>query len=166
MTVDVDLRRSPLGHRAAELARVLVEEPFLRQLDVRTDAEFALGLRLPEVNRVTGDEHRAALGLGPDEHLLIGVTGTEPGHRSLVDVSAARTTLRLHDREVLETLCSLDLHPGVFVPGHCAQTLVAGVPVILWRLDAGYRVLVRNSYAGHLATALLDARQVTSGVAQ
>lgn len=166
MTVDVDLRRSPLQDRAAELAEVLVEEPFLTQLDVRTRAGTALGLRLPSPNRVTGDERRAALGLGPDEYLLIGVTGTEPGHRSVVDVSAARTTLRLRDRDVLEALCSLDLHPRVFAPGCCAQTLLARVPVVIWCLDSGYRLLVRNSYAGHIASALLDARQSTSGVAQ
>jgi sarcosine oxidase, subunit gamma len=164
VTVDVDLRRSPLHDRAAELAGVLVEEPFLPQLDVRTRAGTALGLRLPDPDHVTGDEHRAALGLGPDEYLLIGVTGTEPGHRSVVDVSAARTTLRLRDRELLETLCSLDLDD--LTPGRCAQVPLARVPVILWPLETGYRVLVRNSFAGHVATALLDARQVTSGVAQ
>ncbi|MDI2032840.1 sarcosine oxidase subunit gamma [Saccharopolyspora sp. TS4A08] len=164
MTVLVDLRRSPLHDRAAELADVVVEEPFLPQLDVRTRAGTAFGLRLPEPGGVTGDEHRAALGLGPDEFLLVGVTGTEPGHLGVVDVSAARTALRLRDREVLETLCSLDLDD--FVPGRCAQAPLARVPVILWRLDDACRILVRNSFAGHVASALLDARQVTSGVAQ
>ncbi|RRO18334.1 sarcosine oxidase subunit gamma [Saccharopolyspora rhizosphaerae] len=164
MTVDLDLRRSPLHDRAAELADVLEEEPFLPQLDVRTRAGVAMGLQLPPTNHVTGDEHRAALGLGPDEYLLIGVTGTEPGHRSVVDVSAARTTLRLHDRALLETLCPLDL--DALTAGRCAQTLLARVPVVLWGLGADHRVLVRGSFAGHVASALLDARQVTSTVAQ
>ena len=161
-------RRGVLADRAAELAEVLTEEPFLRQLDLRTDAEFALGFRLPRTNLVAGDEHRAALGLGPDEYLLIGVAGAgaEPGHRSVVDVSAARTSLRVRDRRALNALCALDLHPRVFTPGCCAQTRLARVPVILWRLDADYRVLVSRSHAGHVATALLGARQANPGVAQ
>ncbi|MFC7344428.1 sarcosine oxidase subunit gamma [Saccharopolyspora griseoalba] len=169
MTVRVDRRaqrHSPLEHRAAELAALrgqarLVEEPFLAQQNLRTDAAEAGGMRLPGPNRVTGDEHRAALWLGPDEWLLIGVTaGTE--HRSAVDVSAARTTLRLRGpaaREVLAALCSLDLHPRVFGPGQVAQTSIARAQVVLWQLDAEptYRLLVRNSFAEHLAAALLDA---------
>ncbi|GAB3682134.1 sarcosine oxidase subunit gamma [Saccharopolyspora tripterygii] len=161
-----EVRRGVLADRAAELAEVLTEEPLLSQLDLRTDAEFALGFRLPRTNLVTGGEHRAALGLGPDEYLLIGVVGTEPGHRSAVDVSAARTSLRLSDRNALQSLCALDLHPRAFAPGTCAQTRLARVPVILWRLGTDYRVLVSSSYAGHVATALLGARQATPGVAQ
>ncbi|GAA2346634.1 sarcosine oxidase subunit gamma family protein [Saccharopolyspora halophila] len=170
MTVHVDretLRRSPLAHRAAEFAALrgpvrLVEEPFRPQLNLRTRAGEALGMRLPGPNRVTGDEHLAALWLGPDEWLLFGTTRQPAAYRSAVDVSAARTALRLHGtaaRDLLSKLCSIDLHPRSFAPGHVAQTLVARVQVVIWQLDdePTYRLLVRNSFADHLAAALLDA---------
>lgn len=170
MTVRTDrrtLRHSPLEHRAAEFAALrgqvrLVEETGLSQQNLRTRAAEAGGLRLPGPNRVTGDEHRAALWLGPDEWLLIGTTAGTTGHRSVVDVSASRTALRLSGpaaRDVLSGLCSLDLHPRAFGPGQVAQALIARVQVVLWQLDAepGYRLLVRNSFAEHLAAASLDA---------
>jgi sarcosine oxidase, subunit gamma len=170
VTVHVDretLRRSPLAHRAAEFAALrgpvrLVEEPFRPQLNLRTRAGEALEMRLPGPNRVTGDEHLAALWLGPDEWLLFGTTRQPAAYRSAVDVSAARTALRLHGaaaRDLLSKLCSVDLHPRSFAPGHVAQTLVARVQVVVWQLDdePTYRLLVRNSFADHLAAALLDA---------
>ncbi|MGW1679313.1 sarcosine oxidase subunit gamma [Saccharopolyspora sp. NPDC002376] len=187
------LRRSPLAARATELAArsgravQLTEEPFLTQVNLRVHPgspavariEHALNLALPhhEPNLVSGDEHAAALWLGPDEWLLTAPDGQSPtllaalddalsdSLGSTVDVSANRTTLRLSgpmSREVLEKLCSLDLHPRwSFTPGHCAQTLIGRTQAILWQLnrEPTYRLLVRNSFSPYLADVLLDAMQ-------
>ena len=54
--------------------------------------------------------------------------------------------------------CALDLHPSVFPPGRCAQTLVARAQVILYRPDEHtFRLLVRPSFADYLRAWLRDA---------
>jgi sarcosine oxidase subunit gamma len=181
---DASLRRSPLeGESPPEGLREL---PYLAQLDVRVDPSDvatmsavagALSMDLPlQPNTVAGDEHLAVLWLGPDEWLVVGSPGREtelelslvdalgePGG-SVVDVSANRTTLELRGpraRELLESGCSIDLHPRAFGPGDCAQTLVARANVILWQTapppEAVYRLLVRSSFATYMAAWLSDA---------
>ncbi|MGW5645212.1 sarcosine oxidase subunit gamma [Saccharopolyspora sp. NPDC003752] len=164
----------------------LAEEPFLTQVNLRVHpgspavarVEHALDLALPhhEPNLVSGDENAAALWLGPDEWLLVAPDGRAAelvasargaladSLGSTVDVSANRTALRLSgplSREVLEKICSLDLHPRSFAPGRCAQTLLGRTQAILWQLtpEPAYRILVRNSFADYLADLLLDAVQ-------
>ena len=95
-----------------------------------------------------------------------------PGQRELVevggvavDVSAQRIGLRISGpraRQVLAKGCAIDLHPRVFVPGSSAQTTLGQAGVVLLALggrddDAEFAVLVRSSFAGYLATWLLDA---------
>ncbi|MGW3470460.1 sarcosine oxidase subunit gamma [Saccharopolyspora sp. NPDC000995] len=162
----------------------LAEEPFLTQVNLRVHPgspavariEHALDLALPhqEPNLVSGDENGAVLWLGPDEWLLVAPDGhadrlvgsvrsaLSDSLGSTVDVSANRTTLRLcgpASREVLEKICSLDLHPRAFTPGRCAQTLLGRTQAILWQLgpEPIYRILVRGSFADYLADLLLDA---------
>lgn len=200
-----ELRRSPLAHRTAEFAERsadgprgvrLLEEPFLTQVDLRTDPsgtapariERALGVDLPQrtsnlgtpnlgtSNLVTGDQQRAALWLGPDEWLLVAPDGQAgritavvraglgESSGSVVDVSANRTTLRLagaRARDVLEKLCSVDLHPRAFGPGRCAQALVGRAQVVLWQVsdEPAYRIMVRCSFAEYLADLLVDAME-------
>lgn len=167
----------------------LAEEPFLTQVDLRLEpdgpaaerVERALDLALPQhPNTTSGDDQRAALWLGPDEWLVVApdgnahrvlVAGREalddtPG--SVVDLSSNRTTLRLSGpmaREVLEKVCSLDLHPRAFAPGQCAQTLVGRTQVVLWQVatEPAYRLLVRCSFAHYLADLLLDAMAEFTG---
>ncbi len=120
-----------------------------------------------------------ALWLGPDEWLIVDADGTSDAvvarprcirgwAGAVVDVSANRTTLRLAGsgaREILETGCSIDLHPRAFGPGRCAQTTVARTSAILLEVEPGadaaggpdYRLLVRPSFASYLASWLLDA---------
>lgn len=160
----------------------LVEEPFLTQIDLRMPEAFdtsrvqcALGMSVPlQSDRVCGDEHNAVLWLGPDEWLVVAPDGRaetliddlhavlSDTFASTVDVSANRTTVRLAGRvarEVLDKVCSLDLHPRVFGPGRCAQTLIGRTQAVLWQVDAepSYRIMVRCSFANHLADVLLDA---------
>jgi heterotetrameric sarcosine oxidase gamma subunit len=160
-------RRSPLAHLAGDLAATgsaatvhLTELAFLQQFEVRGAVAAGSG---------------TLLRLGPDWHLLVGDPGEplEPlprdGHSCVVDVSAARTVLQLagpRARDVLAHGCSLDLHPGVFVVGACAQTNLAKAQVVLHRPGPDrYHVFVRASFADYLARWLLDAmvEYVTAG---
>ena len=145
----------------------------------------ALGTVLPaQTGRITFAGSDAVLALGPDEFLLVAgpgrsvertaalsaALGDQPG--SVVDVSAARTVLRISGRKARKVLrhgTSVDLDQ--FAEGTCAQTLLAQCAVVLFfdgtsaetgsRHPAGpaptptdddlVKVLVRSSFAGHLA---------------
>ena len=165
--------RSPLAHRAAALATIdAVEIPFLTQVDVRCGHADAARLGFPlEPNTVTGDMTRGALWLGPDEWLVVAAPG-DPGvivdgleallvgaHHAVVDVSGNRAVLELHGPArlaLLASACSLDLDPaGGWVPGVCAQTLLARAQVILQELPDATRVFVRPSFADYVVDRLL-----------
>ncbi|HEY3057433.1 MAG TPA: sarcosine oxidase subunit gamma family protein [Chloroflexota bacterium] len=152
---------------------------YVPQLNVRASGEVvqrvgtALGVALPiEPNTVASIGQRSALWLGPDEWLIVdeGPLTTEddvraafaPDWGAVVDVSANRVVFEVQGptaRDLLAHGCPLDLHPRVFGPGQCAQTLLARAAVILWQTDDAptYRILVRASFAEHLARWLADA---------
>ena len=68
------------------------------------------------------------------------VTAALAGLAAVVDQSDARVHLRLTGPDVraaLAKLVMLDLHPGEFAPGAAAMTVIAHVPVHLWRLTDG-----------------------------
>jgi sarcosine oxidase subunit gamma len=76
-------------------------------------------------------------------------------HHSACDVSDSRVILEIagpETRAVLAQGVGLDLHPRVFGPGRCAQTVLARVPVILQQIDDGprYRLFVRASFAPYI----------------
>jgi sarcosine oxidase, subunit gamma len=138
--------------------------------------EEAFGVRLPlEPNRWTGDADRAAIWLGPDEWLLLAPDGEAQAIEAAVraarprdpclavaDVSHAYAGLRLIGsaaREVLARGCPLDLHPTIFPPSACAQTLLAQANVLLRLLDdrPAFEIWVRNSFARYLCAWLIDA---------
>ena len=162
------IRRSPLDGVA--LSGGVRELPFRAQFSVRTQAP---GSSLPtKPNTVAGDASQAALWLGPDEWLVVGPPGSEAALETdlratgatVVDVSANRTTLEirgLRARELLEFGCPIDLHPRVFGPGRCAQTLLARANVLIWFVaddpEPVYRLLVRPSFAAYIAAWLADA---------
>jgi sarcosine oxidase subunit gamma len=129
---------------------VLREVELAAQVSVRGEPPVA-------PNTVVGD----AIWLGPDEWLVLG--GREADYAELpaaVDVSANRVCLELSGDEAAAVLargCALDLHPSVFPPGRCAQTLVARAQVILYRTEDAFRLLVRPSFADYLRAWLRDA---------
>jgi sarcosine oxidase subunit gamma len=161
----------------------LADRGFLGQLSVRGagDQPFAvavegvLGAAPPmEPNRVAAADAVRILWLGPDEWLavlpeerldgaaraLIQALAGQPA--GIADVSEARAVIGIagpHARDALSQGTSLDLHPRVFRPGQCAQTLVARVPVILAALDEApsYDLYVQRSLAEYLWTWLEDA---------
>jgi sarcosine oxidase subunit gamma len=153
--------------------------PFLAQVGLRVDpdgpararVEAALGAELPGPNRVAASGGRRILWLGPDEWLVTAADGEEralvailddalAGDGAAVDLSANRTGLEVAGpdaREALATCCSLDLHPRVFGPGHCAQTLVQKAQVLIdCPADDVLLLLVRPSFAGYVAEWVLD----------
>ncbi len=120
---------------------VLRELPTDSQVLVRGEPPLA-------PNTVRGN----AIWLGPDEWLVLGGREEDyPDAWAAVDVSANRVCFELSGEgaeEVLARGCALDLHPSVFPPGSCAQTLVARVEVILLRPEVAlFRLLVRPSFA-------------------
>jgi sarcosine oxidase subunit gamma len=151
------------------------------QVNVRAAGEVAvrvgqaLGIALPvEPNTVASAGERSVLWLGPDEWLIVDAMNTPeeieatvraafaPDWGSVVDVSANRTIMELSGpraRDLLAHGCSLDLHPRRWRPGRCAQTLLAQTAVILWQTDEAptFKILVRASFAAHLARWLADA---------
>ena len=69
-----------------------------------------------------------------------------------MDQSHGRAVLRLagaRARDVLAKGCRLDLHPRVFVPGMCAQTVIAQIGVLLHQRDEipTYDLYVLAGYA-------------------
>ncbi|MFN2490054.1 MAG: sarcosine oxidase subunit gamma family protein, partial [Actinomycetota bacterium] len=78
----------------------------------------------------------------------------------VVDVSANRAVLELRGPERHELLskgCSLDLREDRWVPGTCAQSLLAGIAVILEERPEATRIFVRPSFGNHLSQWFLDA---------
>jgi sarcosine oxidase subunit gamma len=166
---------SPLAGREAELAAAGARElAFLAQVSLRAGAAAArVPFALPrEPSTWSRGEGREALWLGPDEWLLVAAPGQAPAlvaeletaldglHRSVVDVSAYRTVVELAGDgrfDLLAQGCGLDLHPRSWRDGHCAQTLLDRVPVLLQERDQATRIFVRASFATHLAGWLLRA---------
>ena len=125
-----------------------------------------------EPNTVNTAGQRSVLWLGPDEWLIVdeGTPLSEadvrqafaPDWGSVVDLSANRVVFELEGpaaRDLLAHGCPLDLHPRVFGPGQCAQTLLARAAVILWQTDAAPRIASwsRASFADHITRWLADA---------
>jgi len=181
-------RRSPLGaiqstESPAHNGR-LSERPFLTHVNLRLDPGDAeamaavhqvLGVQLPLTpNTTTAGNDATAIWLGPDEWLLLaepdasGSLVTElqtalAGHfASVVDISAGQTVIRLSGPPTLNVLargCALDLHPSVFPPGACAQTLLARAQVLLIAVDdtPTIDIIVRRSFTPYVAAWLHDS---------
>lgn len=163
------------------------EEPYVAMVDLWIDpasdaasaAADVLGLpalpHAPSTRTTVGDT--SAIWFGPEEWLVCSteVSGevleaalqqaiSEHGGAA-VDVSAQRTTLRLHGtdaRHVLAKGCSLDLHPSVFRTGVAAQTMLGLAAVVLIPLNdngTDYQILVRSSFARYVAEWLTDAAE-------
>ena len=135
---------------------------------------------LPEANRFVATPAGDCFWLGPEEWLVVGppssrattlealerAVGPEDG--GAVDLSASRVLFELKGpraRDVLASCCALDLHPRVFGPGQCAQTLLAKAPVLLSQLDEAptYRLFVRPSLASYVVSWLIDGIEGVRG---
>ncbi len=168
----------------------LGERRFLAMLDLRGNpadaaflraAEAALGVALPvKANTAASAGDLKILWLGPDEWLVIGPPGNDarmerqlsdavgPQGGYVTDMGESRTVIvvsGVRARDVLAKGCPLDLHPLAFGAEACAQSLVAGVNVALYRADTGpadpprFELIVVRSFADFLWRFLEDAAQ-------
>lgn len=176
----------PRASVASQTAGVnLSQQPLFGQLVVRGDArnsQFLKGVKqilelsVPlQPNTFTENDEHSILWLGPDEWLIITPPGAESHtarglaaalHGTLAavtDVTHGQVIIRIRGDRALDVLskgCSLDLHPAVFGPGSCAQTLVAKAGVIIrWVERSCFDLIVRRSFAEYLALWLEDAAQ-------
>jgi sarcosine oxidase subunit gamma len=81
---------------------------------------------------------------------------------AVMDQSHGRAALRLagpRARDVLAKGCRLDLHPRVFTPGMCAQTVIAQIGVLLHQRDGvpTYDLYVPAGYAGDFLEWLVSS---------
>ena len=190
---------SPIGHLAPPSAGpadddiALAERAFVGKIGLRGDAgdpafvaavAAALGTAPPSTpNTVARGAQATLLWLGPDEWLAVLPPGAETDaihrlddafagrHASALDISDARTVIRLTGRRAADLLakgCALDLHPRVFGPDTCAQSSIAKANVLIHRLDdgTGFDLYVAASFAEYLWTWLVDAaREYDAGPA-
>lgn len=181
-------RRSPLGAiqsaQSPQPDGELFERLFLTHLNLRMDPTDAAALaaihrvlrvKIPLTpNTSTVTDTLAAIWLGPDEWLLLAehlqpaplladLQAALAGHfASVVDITAGQTVIRLSGPSTLDVLargCALDLHPSVFPPGACAQTLLARAQALLIAVDATptIDIIVRRSFAPYVAAWLQDS---------
>jgi sarcosine oxidase subunit gamma len=160
----------------AELRRLAPATRFVLQggPKARAAAGEAFGMPLPEIAcRASSRDGRAALWLGPDEHLLLGPDGDRQAlavglesaltgiAHSLVEVSQRQIALRVsgpHASAILSTGCPLDLDPAEFPPGMCTRTLLGKADIILWRRSAEeYHLEVWRSFSDYVTGWLREA---------
>ena len=183
-------RRSPLSGFAAKASGrpgvQLSERPFQGHVNLRGNPDDVLfaeaveevlgfGLALTP-NTVSGDAGLMVLWLGPDEWLIITPPDGESAivaaleaalgviFSSVTDVTGGQTIIRLSGpraRDLLAKGCTLDLHPKVFGPGRCAQTLVAKANATIVHVDDAptFDLVVRRSFAAYVQAWLQDAAQ-------
>jgi len=160
---------TPVEGRAILNLRCVADDP-----GVPAAVMNQLGLTLPLKvfgSAADASDQMTALWIGPGDWL---VTCAEPdksgvaallraslaGARgALIDVGHGYAVLHLsgpNAPDVLAQGCSLDLHPEVFIAGHCAMTGVAKLRAVIHRLPrskagpGGYDVYVARSVAGNL----------------
>ena len=104
-----------------------------------------------------------ALGLGPDEWLLVLPEGAPPpaieGVHALVDVgdrSVGWDVTGGDAQALVQCGVALDLSLAAFPVGKATRTLHEGVEILLWRTGAAaFRIEVWRSFAEHLHAALV-----------
>lgn len=172
---------------SGEIGFQMREIPFKTHLNLRGDpkdpkflicASSLLGVDLPLApNGVVESSGWQVCWLGPDEWLLIGLRDQDVSvefrnqfsqfHSAVVDLSGGQTIIRAGGhawRDVLASACPLDLHPSVFKPRQCAQTVFAHTNVLLISVSdedndevKALDIVVRRSFADHVGRWLIDA---------
>jgi sarcosine oxidase, subunit gamma len=141
--------------------------------DARAAASRAFGVELPVTAcRAATAGGRAALWLGPDEHLLIapepeaaavaaGLRAALAGvSHSLVDVSHRQVAFALKGPSAAWLLvhgCPLDLDSAEFPVGMCTRTVYVKAEILLWRTAPDtFRVEVWRSFADYVVALLAE----------
>ncbi|MCP3868394.1 MAG: sarcosine oxidase subunit gamma [Gammaproteobacteria bacterium] len=112
--------------------------------------------------------------LGPDEWLIITPMERQADleaefdkalqglFSSVIDISSGQTIISITGPDagtLIQKGCPMDLHPSVFRPGDCAQTLLGKTGVLLSVTGdpPTYELVVRRSFSDYLGLWLLDA---------
>ncbi len=177
---------SPLANRIGPDGNpvALTERAHLGKINLRGDAgdkafldgvARAAGVAPPvKANTVATAGTTAILWLGPDEWLVVTPAGGQGAmesslttalagqHVSIVDVTDARTTIRISGpraRDTVAKACPLDLHPREFAAGQCAQTLLAKTDVLIHQVGdtPAYDLYVLCSFSRYLWDWLADS---------
>jgi len=118
---------------------------------------------------------RAALWLGPDEQLLLGLESDTESIRealetalagiphSLVDVSHRQVALEVsgaHAADILNGASPLDLSLEAFPVGMCTRTLLDKADIVLWRTrEDAFHIEVWRSFTDYVAGLLAQIAQ-------
>lgn len=170
---DVAIRRTVEWPGAAWLGAALPASRFVFRGDAaaRVAAGLSFGITLPEAAcRAATDGTRAALWLGPDEHLLLAPDGegaaierelsqTLAGQaHSLVDVSHRQVGFNITGPQaewLLESQCPLPLNLRDFPVGMCTRTVFGKAEIVLWRpAEQVFRLEVWRSFASYVVELL------------
>jgi len=173
--VDVAIRRSVGWSPTPWLEALPPASRFVFRGDAaaRGLAGTAFGTAFPEFAcRATTDGSRAALWLGPDEHLLLAADGESAlievalsralhaNAYSLVDVSHRQVGIRVQGTRaewLLESQCPLPLNSRDFPVGMCTRTVLAKAEIVLWRTSAQvFHLEVWRSFATYVVELLRE----------
>ena len=113
-------------------------------------------------NRATANNGVHALWVAPGEWLLVGEGEEIQIEAASSDLSHGRTVFRIPAnaaRQILAKGCPLDLRETEFRPGHCAQSVLSAVTILVHYLDDGeyMDIHVARSYGRFIHDWLKDA---------
>ncbi|WP_042260307.1 sarcosine oxidase subunit gamma [Paraburkholderia heleia] len=128
----------------------------------------------PAPNTVARSDHYDVLWLGPDEWLVRSLAAVQTGmleakltavlggaYAAAVDVGSGNTVIEIDGtraRDVLSRGCPLDLHPRLFKPGQCAQSVYFKASIVLIPTgDDRFEMVVRRSFADYFCRIMVDA---------
>ncbi len=167
-------------------AITITEKPFWSHFILRglqSDAAFTdavktiLDIELPtQANTVIEKNGLSVLWMSPDQWLLLtndeGIQakvsmlsgGLEDVFGSINDVSGGQTIINIKGDKALEVMnkgTTFDIHPSVFGPGQCAQTVFAKMNVLIYPKQGDnhgeFDLIVRRSFADFLGRWLINA---------
>ena len=118
--------------------------------------------RLPGILASAAFAGGHALGLGPDEWLLILPDGAPPpeitGLHALTDIGHRNVAFMVEGAKaeaLVQCGIALDLSLAAFPVGKVTRTLHEGTEIVLWRTgETAFRIEVWRSFAAHLLGAL------------
>lgn len=177
---------SPLGDARAEIGAVTIAEvtgkalvsvatPLGGEAALAEALSSAYGIDVPAAGRVSDGERAQALGLARDQMFLVfdhpgpwpekAVDRALGGAGYVTDQSDSWVMIHVAGddaRRALERICPIDLHPGVFAPGHLARTAMEHLGAIIVAEPDGFLLMSARSSARSFWHAIeVSARNIT-----
>ncbi len=115
-------------------------------------------------NTARGDDP-VSLWLSPGRVLVVGFTdATPPAGNFVSDLTHGQAVFRLTGAALADILAmGTSLDPALLAPGHCAQTLFAGVKTLLYRHGEALHLHVDRPLAAFVAAWLAQAATALEG---